>query len=70
MAQAQQAGEPNRTQPKKVGKPRFAHVANTKYGMGDYYGTGVKNKVGKMREGVGNRPVSPSKLKSPPRSLA
>ncbi len=70
MAQAQQAGEPNRRQPKKVGKPRFAHVANTKYGMGDNYGSGIRNKVGKMREGPGNYPVKQSKLKSPPKALA
>ncbi len=70
MAQAQQAGEPNRSQPSKVKANRFAHVANTKYGMGDNYGSGIRNKVGKMREGPGNYPVKPSKLKSPPRSLA
>jgi len=70
MAQAQQAGEPNRQQPKKPGKNRFAHTAATKYGMGDYYGTGIKAKVGKMRDGMGMKPISQKKMKNPPRSLA
>ncbi len=70
MAIAQQAQEPSRHQPKKVGKNRFAHTANTKYGMGDNYGTGIKQPLGKMIEGTGMRPVSPAKLKKPPRKLA
>ncbi len=70
MAQAQQAGEPNRRQPKNPGKNKFAHTPNTQYGMGDSYGTGVKNKVGKMREGNGFEQTPQSKLKVPPRSLA
>lgn len=47
-----------------------AHTANTKYGMGDYYGTGIKAPLGKMREGMGMRAISPKKLKKPPKSLA
>jgi len=70
MAQAQQAGMFNRNFPKKPKKNRFAHTANTAYGMGDSYGTGIKAKVGKMRSGVGMNPVSPSKLKTPPKGLA
>jgi hypothetical protein len=70
MAQAQQAGEPNRQQPRKVGPNRFAHTANTPYGMGDCYGTGVKNNVCKMRSGFGYDDIPKSKLKTPPRSLA
>lgn len=27
-----------------------AHASNAKYGMGDYTGTAVKNKVGKIRD--------------------
>jgi hypothetical protein len=60
----------NRQQPKKVGKNKFAHVANTKYGMGDNYGTGVKAKLGRMVEGVGQQKISNSKLKNPPKNLA
>ena len=71
MAQAQQAGQPNRQQPKKVGKNRFAHTANTAYGMGDNYGMGVRAKLGRVREDtMGMMAVSPKKLKTPPRGLA
>lgn len=47
-----------------------AHTPNTKYGMGDYCGTGVKNKVGKLIEGSGMKTLSESKLKKPPKNLA
>lgn len=69
MAQAQQAAQPNREQPKKPGKNRFAHVANTKYGMGDNYGTGIRAKLGRMREGMGMVQLTPKKLKTPPKSV-
>ena len=70
MAQAQQAGQPNRQLPGKPKKNRFAHTANTPYGMGDNYGTGIKAKLGKVRDGMGMKPLTPKKLKTPPRSLA
>lgn len=48
-----------------------AHSANTKYGMGDHHGTGIKAKVGKIRgETVGMNPVSKAKLRKPPKSIA
>ena len=71
MAQAQQAGQPNRQQPKRVGKNRFSHTANTAYGMGDHYGTGIRAKLGKVRsDTVGMVALTPKKLKTPPRSVA
>ena len=70
MAQAQQAGEPNRQQPKKPGKNKFAHTANTPYGMGDHYGTGIRAKLGRVRSGVGMVTVSPKQMGTPPKSLA
>lgn len=52
-------------------KFKEAHSANKKFGMGDYYGTGIKNPVGRMRDNYMNDiPFSPSKLKKPPKSLA
>jgi hypothetical protein len=52
-------------------KHRESHTAPTKFGMGDFYGTGVKQKVGRLRgDTVGFREVEPSKMKKPPRSLA
>jgi len=47
MAIAQQAQQPNRD-PSKPKKPRFSHTANTKYGMGDNYGSGVRQKLGRV----------------------
>lgn len=47
------------------------HAPKTKYGMGDYYGQGIKAKVGRMRsDSVGFIPVSKKGIKTPPRSLA
>jgi hypothetical protein len=38
---------------------------------GDYYGTGVKNPMGRIRSPtVGTNPVSVSKLSKPPKSIA
>lgn len=55
---------------KKGKKYTEAHSANKKFGMGDYYGTGIKNPMGKMRDSsVGARPVSKKGLKTPPKSL-
>lgn len=61
----------NRQQPKNPGKNKFSHVANTKYGMGDHYGTGVRAKLGKVRDTtVGFTPMKPKQLKTPPKTLA
>jgi hypothetical protein len=39
-------------------------------GMGFYYGTGMKNRMGRLRDSaVGYRPVSPSQLRTPPKSV-
>lgn len=51
-------------------KHKEAHTANTKYGMGDYYGTGVKNPVGKVISSAGVNPAKPKRLTKPPKSLA
>lgn len=70
MAQAQQAGQPSRRQPKPYKADRFSHTQNTKYGMGDNYGTGIKAKLGRMRDGMGMATLSPKQLGKPPKSLA
>lgn len=70
MAIAQQANQPS-GRPSKPKKPRFSHTANTKYGMGDNYGSGIKAKLGKVRENtVGMAKLSKKQLKTPPRSVA
>lgn len=71
MNEGMKGGDANRGQPKKVGKNKFAHTANTPYGMGDHYGTGVKARIGRMREdSMGMMAVTPAKLKKPPKALA
>jgi hypothetical protein len=55
----------------KSKKFKQAHTDNVKHGMGDFYGSGVKNPVGKMRSGsVGQVKASKKQLKNPPKSLA
>jgi hypothetical protein len=71
MTAGMKGGDANRQQPKKVGKNKFAHTADTKYGMGDNYGTGVKAKLGKIRDNtVGMMLINPKKMKTPPKSTA
>ncbi len=52
------------------GPGRNAHVADTKLGMGDFYGSGVRNKVGRIRDSYVTNPSKPKSLKKPPKSLA
>jgi len=56
--------------PIKSTKHKENHSANAKFGMGDNYGTGIKQKIGRMRDGLGMMPVAPKKLKKAPKSLA
>ena len=63
-------GDANRQQPKRVGRNKFAHTSDTKYGMGDNYGTGIKAKLGRVREDtMGMHAMTPKKLKTPPRGV-
>jgi hypothetical protein len=45
------------------------HVGDKKYPMGDYYGTGVRAKIGRMRDGTGMVNVSKKQLGNPPKSV-
>lgn len=48
-----------------------SHCDNKGLGMGDNYGSGIKQKVGRIREDYVNASAVPkSKLMKPPRSLA
>jgi len=48
-----------------------SHVMNTKFGMGDYYGVGIKNKIGKIRDFGSEVPLNTNKkFGIPPKSLA
>lgn len=46
------------------------HTAKSPKGMGDYYGTGIRAKIGRMRSGMGMEVVSKKQLKNPPKSIA
>ena len=56
----------------KKPKVKQAHTANTKFGMGDFYGRAIPAKMGKVRQvySPGQNPVAPKKLSKPPKSLA
>lgn len=47
-----------------------SHTSKNKMGLGDYYGTGITAKIGRMREGTGFEELSKTKLKTPPKTLA
>lgn len=55
---------------KKIKANKENHVSNTKMGMGDHYGSGVKNPVGTIRDVMGISNVKPKRLGKPPKSLA
>lgn len=56
---------------KKVKTPMNAHTSKSQRGMGDNYGSGVRNPVGRMREdSMGYNALSPKKLGKAPKSLA
>lgn len=57
---------------KKIKGLKQAHTSNAKIGMGDNYGTGHKNPIGKIRDvsTVTTTPLSKGKLKKPPKSMA
>ena len=57
---------------KKLKGLKQAHTSNAKTGMGDFYGSGVKNPIGKIRDvsTLGRTPLSKVKLKKPPKSMA
>ena len=63
-------GDANRPYSKKSGKSKFSHTNNSQYGMGDYYGTGVRAKIGRVRDDYWNQPMTSKNLKTPPKSLA
>jgi hypothetical protein len=46
------------------------NFSRSSMGMGDYYGTGIRNRVGKIRDTMFEAEVSPKDLKVPPRALA
>jgi hypothetical protein len=59
-----------RNQKNKLPKPnKQSHVQNTKYGMGDYYGQGIRQKMGKSIVNQTMIPLSKKKIGTPPKSI-
>ena len=55
----------------KIRVPMEAHTPKGKIGVGNYYGTGVKQKIGRVREdSIGMKPVGKKGLQKPPTKLA
>ena len=46
------------------------HTSRSPKGLGDFYGTGIPGKIGRMRSGMGFDKLSPKKLGTPPKSVA
>jgi len=56
---------------KPLKRVRETHVSNTKMPMGDYYGSGIKQKVGRLRDDyMGTSTTTSNKTGKPPKSLA
>ena len=56
---------------KPVSKNAEAHTSKAKVPFGDYRGSGVRNKIGSVKDvTVGIIPASKKQLKTPPKSLA
>lgn len=54
----------------KRAKLKTAHTPNSQIGMGDYYGTGIRQKTGRVRDGLGMKPLSKKQVSNPPKALA
>lgn len=55
--------------PKQKQIYRFAHTPASSKGLGDYYGTGIRQPLGKIRpDTVGMVNLTPKQLKKPPKS--
>ena len=50
---------------------KFSHTPRSSKGLGDYYGTGIRAKIGKIREdSMGMHQITSKEMKTPPKSLA
>lgn len=56
--------------PKKPYKNAAVHTPKSQKGLGDYYGTGIVAKLGKVREDWVSNQQYALNLKKPPQSLA
>lgn len=54
---------------KSATKAKFAHTSSSPLGVGNFYGSGIRNKVGKVVSLYNTDEMIP-KSKNPPRNLA
>lgn len=54
---------------KKTKSLKTAHTSRSQLGMGDFYGQGVKNPIGRVREDTLTY-SKPNRLNKPPKKLA
>ena len=54
----------------KAKKTPAWNTSSSPFGSGDYYGTGIKQKVGTIQRDYLNGNVSSKKMNKPPKSLA
>jgi hypothetical protein len=55
---------------KKLKKTAAAHTTLSSKGVGDFYGSGIRNKIGRSRDVMGISEIPSKKLKNPPKSMA
>ena len=56
---------------KKTKTNKTAHTSNSKIGMGDFHGSGIKNPLARVRDDlILAKPKSSKQIAKPPRSLA
>ena len=55
---------------KKIKSTMQAHTSKSQKGMGDYYGQGLHNKVGKVREDMVSPKTTSKTIGKKPKSLA
>lgn len=49
---------------------KVAHTPQSQKGLGDFYGTGIVAKIGKIRDGsMGMQALTPKQMTKPPRSV-
>lgn len=54
----------------KSSKVKNAHTSSAKVGSGDFYGSGIKNKMARTISNMVEMPTPKGKMKRPPKSLA
>jgi hypothetical protein len=49
---------------------KTAHTSSSKVGSGDFYGSGIRNKMARTIENMVEMPMPKGKMKRPPKTLA